>query len=104
MFVITQQEKANQDIDKQLTTNKNEIIKFANKAIAKKDALDELNVKLNKYEKKLKLCTKELERIELDKNNFNEKVQDARVSLIEIQKENEGLEFRKKVVRLKLMN
>jgi len=95
-YIISQQGNSTVDIKNRLSTAEKEVTSLNIQLSAEKKYVNEHKVSLRESDQKLKLLGADQESLQSARNTIQQALQDARVSVVEIQKENEGLVFRLK--------
>ena len=95
-YIISQQGNSTVDIKNRLATAEKEVTRLNIQLSDEKKNVHEHKALLRKSDQKLKLLVTNQESLQLERNAIQQALQDARVRVVEIQKENEGLVFRLK--------
>ena len=95
-YIISQQGNSSRDIKKRLAAAEKEVTHLNIQLSDEKKKSHEFKSSLHDSDLKLKLFVDGQESLQLERNTLQQALQDARVSVVEIQKENEGLVFRLK--------
>ena len=95
-YIISQQGNSSRDIKLRLALSDQEVTHLNIQLSDQKRKLRQRKALLHDSDLKLKLLVDRQESLQLERNTLQQALQDARVSVVEIQKENEGLVFRLK--------
>ena len=95
-YIISQQGNSTRDIKTRLSTAEKEVTHLNIQLSDEKKKSHELKASLHDSDIKLKSLMDAQESLQLSRNTLQQALQDARVWVVEIQKENEGLVFRLK--------